>query len=154
MKTRLILAAFCAALLLPGVVAAKKPPAPEPDPGCVVLPVGFAYTGQPLTIRVDQDPAYPASGWVSPTVTGFAVFPMPKRSPLEQTAIATDGRLNVEYVDLPFTVPTLDTGIRTITGRGNSKNKQVYVDVIVEEQTTNGTRTHTCSGSVGVYPSL
>jgi hypothetical protein len=141
-------------MLLPGMVAAKKP-RPVSEPGCEVLPAGDAYTGETLRVRVVRVPRYPGS-WFSPTITGTASFPMPKRSAYEQTVTQTINSTGITYVDLFFNVPILDTGIRTVMDNGGGKSRQVRVDVTVSEPLSGGSviRETSCSGSTDVLPNL
>lgn len=156
MNKNLTLTVLCIALLLPGMTAAKKPepkPEPESDSGCAVLPYSHAYTGETLKVKVRKVPAYPG-GWFSPTVTGTAVFPMPKGSKYEQTVTQTINKFGVTAVDLVFNVPTLDTGIRTVMSNGSSTSKKVLIDVTVSEPLGDGTviRETSCSARVDVLP--
>lgn len=154
MRIKLTLAAFCIALLLPGISAAKKP-VPETDPGCAVLPYEYAYTGETLKVKVRRVPSYPG-GWFSPTVTGTAVFPMPKRNAYEQTVTQTINKSSVNSVDIEFNVPALDTGIKTVMSNGSSKSKQIKIDVTVSEPLSGGTviRETSCSASLDVLPGM
>jgi hypothetical protein len=156
MRIKHALAAFCIALLLPAISFAKKPaPDPETDSGCAVLPYDAAYTGETLKVKVRRIPSYPG-GWFSPTVTGTAVFPMPKRSAYEQTVTREINRFSVNAVDLEFNVPALDTGIKTVMSNGNSNSKQLKIDVTVSEPLSGGTviRETSCSVSLDVLPGM
>ena len=154
MRGKVTVAVLCAALLLPGMVAAKKP-GTDSEPGCEVLPAGDAYTGETLVVRVVRVPRYPGS-WFNPTITGTATFPMPRRSAYEETVTQTINSTGSTYVDLFFTVPTLDTGIRTVMDNGGGKSKQVKVNVTVTEPLSGGSviRETSCSGRTDVVPNL
>jgi hypothetical protein len=156
MRIKHALTAFCIALLLPTISFAKKPePVPEIDAGCAVLPYDSAYTGETLKVKVRRIPSYPG-GWFSPTVTGTAVFPMPKRSAYEQTVTQTIDRFSVNAVDLEFNVPALDTGIITVMSNGSSNSKQLKIDVTVREPLSGGSviRETSCSASLDILPGM
>jgi len=152
MRFKHTLAAFCIALLLPAISFAKKPE-PETESGCAVLPYDYAYTGETLKVKVRRIPSYPG-GWFSPTVTGTAVFPMPKRSAYEQTVTQTINKFSVNTVNIEFNVPALDTGIKTVMSNGSSKSKQIKIDVTVSEPLSGGAviRETSCSANVDVLP--
>ncbi|MGB5540459.1 MAG: hypothetical protein WBO37_10250 [Gammaproteobacteria bacterium] len=71
LQSRLTLLAMCSALLLPGIAMAKKPVVIPV--GCVVFAPAYIDTGNPFTLKIVRDPAYPGV-WSQPMVDVAAVF--------------------------------------------------------------------------------
>jgi len=91
-----------AVLLSPAVVQAGK--TVDSEAGCAVLPAAI-YTGNPFTVKVVRDPAYPGA-WTQPTVDVSAVFTKTDGSTVTKTSSETIARYGVTYVNTTMSAPS------------------------------------------------
>jgi len=70
-KAGIAVLAMCVALVLPGMATAAK--TVQSTTGCVIFPPAYIDTGNPFTLKIVRDPAYPGS-WSRPMVDVTAVF--------------------------------------------------------------------------------
>lgn len=135
-QSRITILALCSALLLPGIVIAKKPVASSTSAGCSVLP-SVIYTGNPFTVKVVRDPAY-TGVWSQPTVDVMAVFTKTDGGTVTKTSSETISKYGVTYVNTTMSAPSCNGDLCEIDYLSENA---VVITATVKEPINKGKRT-------------
>lgn len=104
-KAGIAVLAMCAALVLPGMAMAAI--TVQPSVGCVVFPPAYIDTGNPFSLKIVRDPAYPGS-WSRPMVDATAVFTKTDGGKIAASYSETTSRYGygVTYVNATLLAPS------------------------------------------------
>jgi hypothetical protein len=103
-QSRITILALCTALLLPGIVMAKKPQS-SPTPGCVILMDEVIYTANSYAVKVVRDPSYPGA-WRNPKFTIEPSYPGSTQAVSVEIQPSLANVFSVTYVNAILVVPS------------------------------------------------